>query len=149
MRRLLDNSLLRFLAVGGAMGLATVAARELLGGWFFPAGGAGYAASVLVVYLLAILCSFALHRVFTFGSRRRSADGHLLRYALVSLASAVLTSLLATYLCFETPLSRWLGDWTPAVSFAVAALTVALLAYVANAHWAFRPAVPNRGQNRG
>jgi len=149
MRRLLDNSLLRFLAVGGAMGLATVAARELLGGWFFPAGGAGYAASVLIVYLLAILCSFAIHRVVTFGSWRRRAEGHLLRYAIVSLASAVLTSLLATYLCFETPLAQWLGDWTPAASFAVAALVVALLAYVANARWAFRPVVTGRGNHLG
>jgi putative flippase GtrA len=149
MRRLLDSSLLRFLAVGGAMGLATVAARELLGRWFFPSDGAGYAASVLVVYLLAILCSFALHRVVTFGSWRRRAEGHLPRYAIVSLASAVLTSLLATYLCFETPLAQWLGDWTPAASFAVAALIVALLAYVANARWAFRPVATGRGNHLG
>ena len=145
MRRILDHSLLRFLVVGGAMGLATVAARELLGRWLFPSGGAGYAASVLVVYLLAILCSFALHRVVTFGSWRQRAQGHLGRYALVSLASAVLTSLLATFLCFQTPLAHWLGDWTPAASFAVAALAVALLAYWANARWAFRPVTPGPG----
>ncbi len=131
------------------MGLATVAARELLGRWLFPSGGAGYAASVLVVYLLAILCSFALHRVVTFGSWRQRAEGHLLRYAVVSLASAVLTSLIATYLCFETPLAQWLGEWAPSASFAFAALAVALLAYGANARWAFRAVAPQRGPHRG
>ena len=131
--------LLRFLAVGGLMGLATVAAREVLGRWWFPSGGSGYAASVLLVYLLAILCSFSLHRVVTFGTRSARAEGHLLRYAAISLGSAVLTSLVATYLCFYTGLERVLGAWTPAVSFAVAAVLVALGAYLLNARWAFRP----------
>ncbi len=121
------------------MGLATVATREVVGRWWFPEDGSGYAASVLMVYLLAVLCSFSLHRSVTFGTRGAPAEGHLLRYAAVSLGSAVLTSLLATILCFHVGLDRLLGAWTPAVSFAVSALLVALAAYYVNARWAFRP----------
>jgi len=134
---------LRFILVGGAVGLITVAARELTGRALGADSEWHYSASIVLAYALGIVCSFLLNHHVTFaresGSPAWSTFGRFIGIALVGM---LVTWLLAFALRYGLPLDALLGDFARPVAFAAATLIGSLGTYPLNALLVFGARIP-------
>lgn len=130
----------RFLTVGGMVGLASVAARDLFQHLMRTDTPQHYSTSVIAAYGLGIVASFALNRRFTFADARDRAPWRTFAgFALLALAGLGCTWLLSLALRYGLPVERALGRAGPDAAFAVAAMLSTAATYPLNARFVFGP----------
>lgn len=129
---------LRFLLVGGVVGLLTVAARELLGRALGADSEWHYSVSIALAYALGIICSFLLNHRFTFAQKSDSRDWPaFIRFVGVAVFGMLVTWLLALVLRYGLQLDAILGDFARPAAFAAATLIGSLATYPLNAWLVF------------
>lgn len=135
----------RFIAVGGLVGIATVGARGLIAHSLGADTARHYSVSVVTAYGLGILLSFALNRRFTFQeeSASRAPWRALVPFTVFALAGLGSTWMFALLLRYGLALGEVLGRSTADAAFAVAAILSTAITYPLNARLVFgrRPSV--------
>lgn len=127
----------RFLAVGGFVGLATVAFREGVALLLGRDDRTNYSISVIVAYALGIALSFAINGRLTFARTGRSDAGQFARFVAVALVGALCTWVLSLLLRYTVDLHTHLGRPAAALSFGTAAVLTSLITYPLNAYFVF------------
>jgi putative flippase GtrA len=134
---------MRFLLVGGMVGLLTIAVRELLGRALGADSEWHYSFSIVLAYALGIVCSFLLNHRFTFGQGSDSRDWRsFVRFISVAVLGMLVTWLLALALRYGLQLDAVLGDFARPVAFATATLIGSLATYPLNARLVFGQRIP-------
>ena len=126
----------RFLCVGGAVGLVSVLARELLARLIGDSTPLRYSASVIVAYGIGILLSFAINRTFTFGGRH--GWSRLPRFIALALVGMGLSWVFSLLLRYGLSTDRWFGTYGPMAAFGASAVLASLFTYPLNAKLVFR-----------
>jgi hypothetical protein len=134
-------SFARFFAIGSALGVSALAARDAVGR-LLPDSPIGYWLSIVGVYGCAVLVGYQLQGRYAFGAtglswRRAFGDATLVRYGAVAALGAVLTSGLAVVLRYTTPIALLSPSLAGALAFAAAALAVSLVTFVLNRRYVF------------
>jgi putative flippase GtrA len=128
---------LRFLFVGGAVGLISLLVREALGYLMGDASPVRYSISVIAAYAIGVLISFALNRTFTFEGRGNWS--RLPRFTAVALIGIGVSWVFAVLLRYGLPADRWFGARAPTAAFAASAVLTSLVTYPLNALLVFKP----------
>jgi putative flippase GtrA len=139
----------RFLVIGFIVGVIAIVLRELIGR-ALPADTPGYySLSVIVVYAIGILLSFALHSRYTFEVKAAAlrCDG-LVPFTAVALVGALATWLVSLVCRYGLGFDRLFGDLAGSAAFAVGAVAASLLTYSLNAHLVFHRRQPTQGHAR-
>ena len=133
------NQYARFLAIGGLVGVLTVAVRELVGLALPGDGPVSYSVSIVIAYSVGILTSFELNRRFTFRSAAPSQQREeLLSFVACAIVGQVCTLALSLLLRYGLSLDAAIGRLARPVAFATATLLSSLLTYFLNARFVFR-----------
>lgn len=133
---------LLYLAIAGFVGVVTVAIRELIGLLLGNDTPMHYAVSVLVAYGCGIALNYLCQARFTF---RMTSSAHLkthsswrfFTFAVVAIATSLLTALLSHLLRYHAGFDAALGSWGSASAFATAALITSIVSYSVNARYIF------------
>ena len=130
--------LLRYILVGAFVGIAAglllwmsdkvVGHSQLL-----------YAALVAVIYLLGIVCSYKLHKHFTFAVSSRSEDSsNIKKFATSAVISGLACTSIATVIKFFAVWPSYLVEHSGWMSFVLANIPVAYATYLVNRTWVFK-----------
>jgi len=137
--RRLPEGLVRFVAVGGVLGVLSVGAIWLIGE-VADLGPLAYACAVAAVYFLSALCSFFAHARISF--RVAVPMSRLPRHLAVCAGTAVATGLLSSGIrallpsaALGLPLDDGLRD---SVAFLAAALVMAVVSYLLSRAFVFQ-----------
>lgn len=131
----------RFFAIGTALGVATVAAREVLGR-LIPDTPLGYWSSVVIVYAAAMAIGYRLQGRYAFGFDAsyltdRGGRWRFARFATVAATGSILTAVLAVALRYGTPLGSLTASVAGAASFALAAVATSVVTFALNRRFVF------------
>ncbi len=131
----------RFFVIGTALGVATVAAREVLGR-LIPDTPLGYWSSVVIVYAAAMASGYRLQGRYAFGFDAsyltdRSGRRRFARFATVAATGSILTAALAVALRYGTPLGSLTASVAGAASFALAAVATSVVTFTLNRRYVF------------
>lgn len=133
-----SNSFARYLLVGGFVGVLGVAGRELIGVLLPRDTPFYYGISVVTIYALCVLLSFALHQVITFrGALSLIQWRNLLRFLLVAAFSGCCTGIAAIAIRYAPGFERLLEPYGAMVAFIAASVLVSAISYSLNAKYVF------------
>jgi putative flippase GtrA len=128
----------RFLLVGLVVGLIAIVLREWIARALPADTPVFYSLSIVVVYAMGILLSFALHSRFTFGVRTEfDKSERLAPFFAVALVGAMATWLVSLVCRYGLAFDRVFGELAGSAAFAVGAVTASLVTYVLNARMVF------------
>ena len=139
---------IRFLFVGGCVGIATVAIREGMARLLPEDTPEYYLVSVVVAYGFGIIASFLLHWSVTFGRHHQINVGVFLRFFGVALAGLAATSGLSLAIRYALPTAAYLAAYSGMFSFAAATLCASLLTYLLNNYFVFPSSGVGDSSNR-
>jgi putative flippase GtrA len=129
---------LRFLVVGGSVGLLTLGAREVVGLGLGTDTRQHYSISVVLAYALGMGCSFLLNHRFTFGGRAGSRSWpSFARFIGIALVGMLLTWVLSFALRYGLRLDALIGDFARTAALAAATLLSSGATYPLNAWLVF------------
>jgi putative flippase GtrA len=133
------ESLIRFVAVGGAIGVLSLGGVWLIG-QVASLGPVAYACSVAAIYFVGAICSFFAHARISF--RVAVPMSRFPRHLAVCLGAAILTGLLSSAIRAFLPsdvlgvtLDEGLRD---AAAFVIAALAMAVVSYLLSRAYVFQ-----------
>lgn len=130
---------LRYLVVGGIVGLLAIVARELLA-MLLPDDSPGYyLLSVILIYSGGIIASFYghFHVSFAHVSDKSATLLSMSKFTAVALAGMAVTAMLSYIIRYHLGLQDLLGVLLPSFAFGLAALSASLLTYSLNARYIF------------
>lgn len=119
----------RFLIVGGIVGLFSLAVRQVVGWLAGEATQADYSVSVLIGYAAGILLSFVLNRAITFNGGSWAKFPAFVAIALIGMA---VTWGLSVAIRFGLPLEAF-GAFAGTIAFGVATVLATGVTYPLNA----------------
>jgi putative flippase GtrA len=128
-----------FLAIGGAVGLATMFLREMIASLLPADVPVWYGVSVVIAYGIGILVSFFLHGRVTFALELGDLSWpRFWRFVAVAISGALVA--LTTALCvrYLLLLDLLLGDLAGTTAFAIGALAAAAFNFLLSARLVFR-----------
>lgn len=138
MKRVISLIYVRYIVVGGVVGLLSLFLRELIDYAFEASTGMRYGASVAFSYAVGVVVSFYLHRVVTFSADRSVSTFHFFgRFTVVALVSGSATSFAAAVLVQWSSFGNAFGSYRAMAAFAIAALGVSAISYCANAKFVY------------
>ena len=129
----------RYLVVGGIVGLLAIAAREILA-YMLPDDSPGYfLLSVISIYAGGIIASFYghFHVSFSHVKDKSATLTSMVKFSLVALAGMGVTATLSYLIRYNLGLETVFGPLLPSFAFGMAALTASLLTYSLNARYIF------------
>jgi putative flippase GtrA len=131
-----------FLAVGGAVGVATLLLREVLA-CLLPADvPLWYGVSVVVAYTVGIVASFFLQGRVTFARELQDLSwGQFQRFVVVAIAGALVALLTSLGVRYLLVLDLLLGELAATTAFAMGALAAAVFNFFFSA-WLVFPDSP-------
>lgn len=98
-----------------------------------------YAALVAAVYLLGIVCSYKLHRHFTFSIKSRTEESaSIKKFATTAVISGFACTAIATVIKFFAYWPSYLAEHSGWMSFVLANIPVAYATYLVNRTWVFK-----------
>lgn len=128
---------LRFLLVGGGVGITAIAIREVVA-LLLPGDTPEYfLLSVIAAYGFGIMASFVLHWRITFGRHHAIGVSVFLRFLGVTLAGWAITSGLSLAIRYLLPTDAYLDAYAGMFSFATSAVCASLFTYLLNSHFVF------------
>ena len=137
------SQFLRFLAVGGAVGVATLAVREWVALALPGDTPVWYALSSILAYAVGIVASYLLQQRFSFAAvPAHGSPGRFARFVLVAMAGALVAMLASAGLRYGLYMDRWLGDLGASAAFAAGALGAAGASYLLNLKLVFVARAP-------
>lgn len=128
----------RFIGVGAAVGVFSIACREFIDFLLVSDSALHYSFSVIAAYAAGIVVSYMINHRVTFtnsGARSWRKFSLFVSVALIGLST---TWLLSVALRYGVPLDRLLGGAWAGVAFAVATFLSTLITYPLNALYVFR-----------
>ena len=128
----------RFLVVGAAVAVITIACRELIGRVLGTDTPFFYSLSVVSAYGIGIALSFVLNRRFTFTQASTIGWSAYVLFVAVALLGMFLTWMLSVAIRYGLRLQPLLGDASAGLAFAAAALLSSVITYPLNARVVFR-----------
>lgn len=129
----------RFLMVGGFVGLITVGIREVIGHLLTVDTVFNYSVSVTMAYIIGIVLSFLLNHRYTFqGDITSRRWRNFLLFFGVAFAGLLSTWLLSVGFRYSTNLDSLAGRFSGAIAFVLATLLSSLITYPLNAKIVFR-----------
>lgn len=128
----------RFMMVGVAVGVFTVACRSAIG-WALGADTAfHYSISVVLAYSLGIVLSFGLNGQFTFKkSEGQRSWAQFLLFVLIALVGMLATWLFSLGLRYGLKLDSLAGRYGASLAFATGAVLASAVTYPLNARLVF------------
>jgi putative flippase GtrA len=134
----MKRSFRTFLAVGGAVGVATLLLREMLA-CLLPADvPLWYGVSVVVAYTAGIVASFFLQGRVTFARELQDLSwGQFQRFVAVAIAGALVALLTALGVRYLLVLDLLLGELAATTAFAMGALAAAAFNFFLSARLVF------------
>ena len=98
-----------------------------------------YAALVAVIYLLGIVCSYKLHKHFTFAVSSSSEESaSIKKFATAAFISGLACTAVATVIKFFAYWPSYLAEHSGWMSFVLANIPVAYATYLVNRTWVFK-----------
>jgi len=125
------STYLRYIIVGAVVGVLTVLLRELFALMLPADTPVYYALSVMMAYVIGIVCSYYGHRNVTF-SARQLVDGHgeaFTRFTLIAIAGLLATTAMSILIRYGFPVDKLLGEYAGGFAFALASFLASVLTY--------------------
>lgn len=98
-----------------------------------------YAVLIAVIYFLGIICSYKLHRHFTFTiSTSNEEFSSLSKFATAAVISGLACTAVATAIKFFAEWPSYLNEHAGWMSFVLANMPVAYATYLVNRTWVFK-----------
>lgn len=129
-----------YLAVGGLVGIITVAVREGFG-LIIQDNASNYLISVLLAYALGIALSYCLHKFFTFSSTLKQNQNNrfnFICFTAIAIGSLMLTGLFSMLFRYGLHLDLWSPHYAAMIAFIGASLITSVVSYCLNATFSIR-----------
>jgi putative flippase GtrA len=128
----------RYFVVGSAIGLFALALREAIA-WALPADTPLYSSiSVVAVYAVAIIVSYAAQRSITFAHRHEWSLAQVAAFAVTAVIGGGVTWLVAFAMRYGLRLDHFFGPLSPGLAFAFGAVAASGVTYFLQARFIFR-----------
>lgn len=98
-----------------------------------------YPVLVAVIYFLGIVCSYMLHKHFTFAISSNSEESSgIKKFGAVAIISGIVCTAIATAIKFFAEWPNYLIEHSGWMSFVLANIPVAYATYLVNRTWVFK-----------
>ena len=141
------STYLRYIIVGAVVGVLTILLRELFALILPEDTPVYYALSVVMAYVVGIVCSYFGHRNVTF-SARQLVGGHsgaFTRFTVIAIAGLLATTAMSMLIRYGFPVDRLLGEYAGGFAFALATFLASILTYSLNSTFTFTGQSDNSG----